>query len=74
MTSACGSGISLRALDPSPRTVRRVDPTPVTLPALFTGSSSSCTPYTASSGYTYYAAGDEVPTSEFMAATLEPFF
>lgn len=71
-SSACGSGFELRALDPKPRTVRRVDPAPVTLPSLWVGSGDSCTPYTPDSQYTHYAAGDVVPTSAFMPATLEP--
>ena len=71
-TSACGSGFDLRALDPKPRTVRAVDPTPVTLPPLFSGSSGNCTPFTPDGNSTYYAAGDVVPNSAFMPATLEP--
>jgi hypothetical protein len=71
-TAACASPFTLRGLDPKPRTVRAVDPTPATLPPLWRGSSSNCTPYTLDGNSTYYAAGAVMPNSAFMPATLEP--
>jgi len=54
------------------RTIRTVDPTPVTLPALWSKSGSTCMPYTPDATATYYAASEPMPNSMFMQATLAP--
>jgi hypothetical protein len=54
------------------RSIRPVDPTPVTPPPLFTNSSGTCETYPLPAGATYYAAGAVMPNSAFVSATATP--
>ena len=54
------------------RTIRTLASTPSTPPPLWVSNGSSCSAYTPSATATYYAAGDALPSSMFVQATVEP--